>query len=164
MDPDLVAWVRASEGRVLALTLYGEGRGEPIEGRIAIGSVIRNRVRRRFRGTTYAEVCFWPWQFSCWKEGGGAANHAHLVAVVSALKHGGPPPWSDVERAIYDETCWVASGLTEGFIRDRVRGSLFYYAPAAMPGGTRPEWAERDGKPIPPLAVVGRHHFFAQVA
>lgn len=164
MDPQLVAWLKADDTRALTWTLFGEARSEPIEGRIAVGCVIRNRARRQFRGTTIAEVCFWPWQFSCWREQGGAANFAHLVSLVRAFRDGGPPPWSAVDRAIFDETCWIASGLVTGFIRDRVAGSLFYYAPAAMPKGKPPAWAVRDGQPITPTAVVGAHRFFAQVA
>ena len=36
--------VALTDTQILLLTLWGEGRGEPIEGRVAIGSVIRNRV------------------------------------------------------------------------------------------------------------------------
>lgn len=162
---ELLAWVRGEDARALTLTLYGEGRGEPVEGRIAIGCVIRNRAAARYCGTTIAEVCLWPRQFSCWRATDGPANHAHLVALAWALYRGGVPPWSDVERAIYDETAWVASGLLERMIRDRVRGSRHYYAPAAMvPAGSRPAWSIRDGVPLPPTAVVGRQWFFAGIA
>ena len=35
---DIVQWLLADEVRALALTLYGEARGEPVEGRIAVAS------------------------------------------------------------------------------------------------------------------------------
>ena len=50
---------------LVGLTLYGEARGEPIEGIVAVGCVIRNRVK--FEGSFYA-VCLKPRQFSCWNQ------------------------------------------------------------------------------------------------
>lgn len=49
-----------------ALTLWREGRGEPIEARRAIYWVIRNRMNdKRWPDTAYA-VCTQPKQFSCY--------------------------------------------------------------------------------------------------
>lgn len=156
---DLVPWLKSSDARALSLTLWGEARGEPIEGRVAVASVIRNRARARYRGQTIAEVCLWPAQFSCWSPNGGAANYAHLMGVARALADGGVPPWSDVERAIYDETCWIASGIVEGLIRDRVRGATHYLTESLFVS-TPPTWA----KGVVPVCRVGRHVFLAGVA
>jgi spore germination cell wall hydrolase CwlJ-like protein len=153
---DLAAWLRAEDLRALTLTLYGEGRGEPLEGRVAIGNVIRNRARTRYMGKTVAEVCLWPWQFSCWNPGADE-NHAHVVAVARALADGGPPPWSALERAVYDETCWIASGLVDGMIRDNVKGSRHYMTVAQFE--TDPKWA----KGRTPTARAGHHVFFAGI-
>jgi N-acetylmuramoyl-L-alanine amidase len=153
---DVRTWVKASDLRALSLTLYGEGRGEPIEGRIAIGSIIRNRAKTRYCGESIAAVCLWPWQFSCWNPGADE-NHAHLLAVAQALAAGGPPPWTGLERGIYDETCWVASGLLEGLIRDRVAGARHYMTLRQFTED--PKWAR--GRT--PAARIGRHVFFAGV-
>lgn len=154
---DLTAWLRAEDARALALTLYGEGRGEPIEGRVAIGSVIRNRARTGYCGKTIAEVCLYPSQFSCWN-GGTDENHAHLMALARSLADGGPPPWNALERTIYDETCWIASGLVGGMIRDRVAGARHYMTVAQFE--LNPKWA-RGKKPV---AQIGRHVFFTGIA
>jgi hypothetical protein len=149
---------RLTDEQALTFTLYGEGRGEPIEGRIAIGCVVRNRVaeHRQAWGESAKTVCLAHAQFSCWYPWGGEENHQHLLGLVSALLFGGPVPWSDRERHLYTECAWVTEGILSGFVLDRVKGATHYYAPAAMPEGRVPDWA----KGHEPVAVIGRHLFF----
>lgn len=45
-------------------TLIGEARGEPIEGIVGVGSVIRNRAKSANRA--YKDICLAKGQFSCW--------------------------------------------------------------------------------------------------
>lgn len=53
----------------LTLTLWGEARGEPIEGKIAVAMVIRNRLLEHYRGAkSYLAVCTAHAQFSAWTE------------------------------------------------------------------------------------------------
>lgn len=55
-----------SDSRLMALTIYGEARGEKYKGRVAVGSVILERVdHRNWDGKTVSEVCLMPYQFSC---------------------------------------------------------------------------------------------------
>jgi len=61
---------------IAARTIFGEARGEPREGRIAVAHIIFNRSRRlAFAGPSagkdgaIAYVCQAPWQFSCWNKG-----------------------------------------------------------------------------------------------
>jgi len=52
--------------QIMALTIYGEARGESDEGKIAVGSIILERVdHRKWDGDTIQEVCLMPFQFSC---------------------------------------------------------------------------------------------------
>jgi len=51
---------------VTAKTVYGEARGEPEGGRVAVAWVIRNRAETQYGGDTPEEVCMRPAQFSCW--------------------------------------------------------------------------------------------------
>jgi spore germination cell wall hydrolase CwlJ-like protein len=144
--------------QALALTLMFEGGGEPIEGRIAIGSVIRNRVGhpKRFQ-PTFRGVCTARSQFSCWWSWGGAANFGRLVDVTDKLLRGETLPFSALETSVFQECCYVAEGIIGGQIRDRVRFATHYYNPAAMvPKGKVPEWA----KGLSPVAKVGAHLFF----
>jgi len=54
---------------VTAKTVYGEARGEPEGGKVAVAWVIRNRAETQYRGGTPEEVCLRPAQFSCWNPG-----------------------------------------------------------------------------------------------
>lgn len=156
---DAAAIALLSTDQVLAITLYGEARGEQVEGRIAIASVIRNRVntdlggdqKPDWWGEDYKGVCLAPWQFSCWTPKGGEQNYAEIMSVVRAAVNGaaiGP---------IMRECAWIAFGIIGGDIRDRVKGATHYYNPAAMvPKNRVPDWAK--GKT--PVALVGSHLFF----
>lgn len=56
--------------QVMALTIYGEARGEHRAGRIAVGTVILERVDHRpWDGDNIIDVCLWPYQFSCFLPG-----------------------------------------------------------------------------------------------
>jgi len=63
-----VFW-QLSESQIMSVTLYGEARGESTEGKIAVGSIILERVdHREWDGKTVHEVCLMPKQFSCFNE------------------------------------------------------------------------------------------------
>ena len=70
-DPALVASVEVNVTYVIdpdclgALNIFAEARSEPFEGQVAVGSVVRNRMERRyFSDGTVAGTIFFPWQFS----------------------------------------------------------------------------------------------------
>jgi len=53
--------------QILGLTIYAEARGEIRAGRIAVGTVILERVDHRgWDGDNIIDVCLWPFQFSCY--------------------------------------------------------------------------------------------------
>ena len=50
-----------------ARTVWGEARGEDYNGKLAVASVIRNRVNNPgWWGHSLRGVCLKPYQFSCW--------------------------------------------------------------------------------------------------
>ena len=53
---------------VIALTLWGEARGEPQAGKEAVAAVIWNRAQAQRK--LPAPICLQPYQFSCWDHGG----------------------------------------------------------------------------------------------
>lgn len=61
-----MAKITAYDVDILARTIYGEARSEEMEGRIAVGLVVRRRWRQRRHAGALAAVCQAPWQFSCW--------------------------------------------------------------------------------------------------
>lgn len=53
--------------QLMSLTIYGEARGESYEGKVAVASVIMERVKHRaWDGEDIQEVCLMPYQFSCY--------------------------------------------------------------------------------------------------
>ena len=140
--------IRASVNdlQATALTIMFEGASEPVEGRIAIASVIRNRVSKSKRFSfTYRGVCVQRAQFSCWWSFGGKDNFNRLMRAAEAMLTHQPVPFTNHESSIFLECHYIAEGVMGGQIRDRVQGATSYYAPLAM-------------KPIGrvPKEVVGR--------
>lgn len=154
LPSDIVAAL--TDPQIVTLTLYGETRGEPIEGQIAVGCVIRNRVETGRWGASYAKVCLAPWQFSCWRPEGGRENYETVVAAAQMLARSTTLP----ENPRLRQCAWVAQGVIGAWILDTVREATHYYAPAAMvPAGTAPKWAAG----LTPVAKKGSHLFFAGV-
>lgn len=135
------------EVEVVAMTIWAEARAEPIEGEIAVGCVIRNRLLKPLRfGQSWASVCLARWQFSCWIPQGGEANYRMLMARCEALQRG-LASWPR-------QALWIAEGIVSGAIEeDRVFGATHYYA-SWMP--TPPSWAVG----LTPTAIIGHHRFY----
>lgn len=86
----------------LAIVIYMEARGEPLEGQIAVAQVVQNRVLSHRHPDDICDVAQQPHQFA-WD--GHALPHPHhffIAAIVDWLPslvgdathfHSGPPPW-----------------------------------------------------------------------
>jgi spore germination cell wall hydrolase CwlJ-like protein len=114
-----------------AITIWQEARGEPVAGKIAVGEVIRNRMRRYNR--TVAEVVLAPLQFS-------GFNTKDPNRVPSFLLDDSDPLVQDCQSA------WFASealNLTDG-------ASLYF-----NPDIVIPSWAAR----MIPTIKIGHHQF-----
>lgn len=122
---------------VYARTIYGEARGEPYEGQVAVAAVIRNRVKRPARfGEGYEGVCLKPKQFSCWNEG--------------------DPNREILQRAgLFDRDMVKAMGIAclvfSGDLHDPTNGADHYFATYIKP----PKWSED----MEIKARIGRHLF-----
>ena len=125
--------------RCLALNIYHEARGEPLQGKIAVGHVVLNRVAaQRFP----AQVCAvvqqggerrrYRCQFSWWCDGR-----------------------SDQPRdvAAWRESLLVALLIRRGATDDPTRGALWYHADTVSP-----YWA----KIFKPNTKIGRHIFYVK--
>lgn len=126
---------------ILARTIYGEARGEPFEGRIAVGRIIINRWQsgRWFAGKTIAETCRKPWQFSCWNA--SDPNRAKLSAISPT-----DPTMQECIRA--------AEAAERGDGPDWLTGCTHYHTTAV-----RPDWAA--GKT--PAGQIGAHLFYRNI-
>ena len=143
----------------LACTIYGESRGEAVEGQIAVGCVVRNRVRAalsQLKSSDYTAICFAPFQFSCWHPRGGQANYNDTMAAARSLvsvKAAGV--LGAASKNVLRQCLWIAQGLISGALRDSVRGATSYHASYMDPF---PAWAAKMVK----VATVGHHIFYQE--
>jgi len=149
-DGEILTQVRLLPARtVLALTLFGECRGEPLAGQIAVGWVIKNRTIRR--NQTVARVCLAPWQFSCWIEPG--VNHFVLMQHAEDVIAGRMP----------GEVSWlaclrVANDVLEGTVPDPTGGAVNYLTTQLYESSAAPAWAKTGTVTV----VIGHHTFLRE--
>jgi spore germination cell wall hydrolase CwlJ-like protein len=126
----------------MALTMWGEGRGEGEAGMLAVGHVIRNRWQARRHGAFVTDTVSQAWQFSAWNE--GDPNRAAMLNI-DALSPGSR-----------DYRLWLAAKrlaveILAGRSADPTGGALFYHTT-----GVQPAWAQG----LAPTTQVGSHLFF----
>lgn len=136
-----------SDHEILFLTIVGEARGEPIEGQIAVGNVIMNRVKATRKSVKH--ICLAPRQFSCWND--NDPNRPKLEGIIREILKGS----YDFEP--YKQIQWVAAGLLEKKIKDNTNGVLNYMTSALFHSVNRPNWAKI---PKTDPFKVGDHTFF----
>lgn len=121
----------------LALTLWGECRGEPFLGQVAVACVIRNRFTDSRWPDTYEGVVKQPKQFSCWD-------------------HGAPEPNPGL---VWNRLLWIAKGVVEDLIPDITLGANHYINAYAAPPD--PAWARTYNRvTMWPSALLGVHTFY----
>ncbi len=132
---------------VLALTIWGEARGEGVEGQLAVGNVVRNRLKRAINTTPrWRDICLAPKQFSCFNA--DDPNRVQILHAAEMLMTNAPTP--ELREAL-----WIADGVVSGAAMDNTYGSLNYLTARLLESDHPPAWAV--GKPI--LARIGRHVF-----
>jgi len=135
---------------IVALTLIGESRGEPIEGQVAVGNIIRNRFHNSKTNQSYTDVCLAPKQFSCWNQ--DDPNYPVLMEISQKMVAG-----QVIDNPYYRQCLWVASGIVNWNILDNTFGNEYYMTKVLFDSDKRPSWAKITKKdPI----QIGRHVFF----
>ena len=142
-----------TEQQALALTMWGEARGDNADGssveeRIAVGCVIRNRVLSGRWAADYKGTCLQPLQFSCWNED-GSANAEALLARATALVNGDQPD------PLMRECLFLAEGIIHMDLLDRTHGATHYVTRALLESHP-PSWL----RGVSPVATVGSQVFF----
>lgn len=133
---------------VVALTVWGEARGESSDGRTAVAWVIKTRSARRRQ--TWQAVCLQQWQFSCWWE--ESANRRSVYARAYALVTGATPEPGD---ATWLETAALVHRVILGTQPDPTGGADHYLTTALYQSPACPRWARH----MTVGAVIGRHTF-----
>lgn len=96
--------------QLMALCIEREASGEPHEGRVAVGTVILERVdHRNWDGKTIQEVILKPWQFSWTMEQAGEDYYAESVFIA---EH-----WDTKKNIAVLKECYdIAKGMIDGNI------------------------------------------------
>lgn len=150
---------KATEAQIVSLVLYGEARAEPVQGIVAVGCVIRNRVKADLHndkkpdwwGEKYSGVCTAPWQFSCLTPKGGEKNYKAVLALANRMVSGLPVNGEHERQCI-----WIAHGIIGDYALDNVKASFHYHSASMIP---RPKWAQGHT----PVTQIGAHVFYNDV-
>lgn len=129
------------DAAIVARTIYGEARGEPPDGKLAVAYSIVNRwkSKRWFAGKTLASTAMKADQYTCW-----------------STRDPNREKMCDLADADLAECQAAALAAILGTVADPTDGCTHYHA-AAME--TYPSWAL--GKA--PRVTIGRHHFYKGV-
>ena len=131
-------------------TLFGEVRGEPIQGQIAVCQVFHHRLRDGRWGDSMHEVLLAWAQFSCLWPTLGGANYKSVLDLARRIPAG-------ELRATEQQLEWVVTGVNKGLIKDLVAGATHYYANTIPP----PFWVTK-GTVF--CGQFGRHLFYRNVS
>lgn len=129
----------------LARTIFGEARGESVEGMEAVANVIQNRVKiaqkkgRYWWGNNIIGVCQKPYQFSCWNK--DDPSYKRLLEVTDKNIH-------------FATALRIARRAVINALRDRTYGATHYHADYVSPF-----WAKGEK----PVKTIGRHIFYKLV-
>lgn len=124
-----------SDRESLGLTIIGEARGEPIEGQVAVGCVIRNRLHNSpAKYKNYHDVVFEHLQFSCWNE--HDSNYPYLLDLAKKMVDG-----TEITDPHLRQCFWVAQGIIDWIIIDNVAGAINYLERSLYDKGTV-KWAK----------------------
>lgn len=145
MSNDLLQSLSPAE--ILGLTIIGEARGEPIQGQVAVGSVIRNRL---LSGDyqSYHDVCLEPKQFSCWNI--NDPNRSMLIELAEQLTNG-----QYVVDQYLKQCMFVATGIVDWKIIDNTRGATHYMTNHLFDSKIV-SWAENAKN----INIIGHQTFF----
>lgn len=118
---------------LLARLIYGEARGEGVQGMLAVAQVAMNRAARPgWWGSNLKEVILHPYQFSCF-------NDAYSAALINPSDDS----WED---------CKKIAVIVLGGVADPTFGATHYFADYIDP----PNWAAG----MTHTATIGRHLFY----
>ena len=115
-------------------TILLEAQNQPLEGQIAVGEVIRNRMKNR--GQTAPQVCRARKQFSCWNETAWYEPRLRLATTAS---------WDMAAKA------WELSKTS-----NYTKGANHYFNPRLA----KPSWARKMRK----MATIMNHDFYKEGA
>ncbi len=153
LSPELRKAVdQLTDAQIVALVLYGEARSEPVQGVIAVGNVIRNRVRKAgWMGHDFKSVCTAKLQFSCLTPIGGAGNYKKVLQFAEKLA-----AKTQITNELERQCVWIATGIVGDYVVDQTKGATHYHTRNLTP---RPKWAMGHV----PVTQIAQHVFYNSV-
>ncbi|HEX8256818.1 MAG TPA: cell wall hydrolase [Allosphingosinicella sp.] len=139
-EPDVV------DAHWMALTMWGEARGQGEEAMRAVGHVIANRRRSGLHGDFVTDTVSAAFQFSCWNP--GDPNREAMANVLDL-------PEGSREHDLWRASRRIADEILAGRSADPTAGALFYHTT-----GVAPRWS----RGIQPVRRIGTHLFFTRAA
>jgi N-acetylmuramoyl-L-alanine amidase len=129
-----------SDIELLACFIWGEARGEKVEGKLAIVHVVLNRVKARsYYGGTIREVILKPGHVTCFKE-----NDQNLAQILKL-------PSGDREFALCKA---IAELATRGHLKNDPTGGATHFHRL----NSKPPWAPK----LTYLRQIGNHRFYRE--
>lgn len=120
---------------ITARTIWGEARGEGVQGMQAVANVITNRVNAgMWYGRSFKDVCLKPRQFAAWED----LNRPQMIAATK-------------NTPLFPEAVEIAKKAVAGTLPDITKGANHYHR-----AGINPYWAD----PAKRTTIIGRHVFF----
>ncbi len=137
------------ELKCLATMVYGEARGEPDEGMLAVAYTAKNRAVK----SSVCKVVLAPYQYSVFND-----NPALRMAAMSLKVE--PKQHNIIDKDGWNRSREAALIALENSIPDPTNGGTHYLAPIAMKalGYGTPNWAISYQK----VAVIKNHVFFKE--
>ncbi len=131
---------KLSEVELLACFIWGEARGEKVEGKLAVVHVVLNRVKARsYYGGTIQDVILKPGHFTCFKE-----NDPNLAQILKL-------PSCDREFALCKA---IAELATRGHLKNDPTGGATHFHRV----NSTPAWAPK----LTYLRQIGNHVFYRE--
>lgn len=136
--------------QLFALAIYGEARGERMEGQIAVGTVILLRQSTGKWGDM-KKVILSPWQFSCFNP--SDIQYRPLKKIARSLSD---PKYKKPKSL--EEAFILARGMRDGYIKKHKKledNFVLHFKTAAV----NPKWAKKMRK----VTVIGNHEFYSEL-
>ncbi len=144
-----------TDWQLMGLCIEREAGGEIYEGRVAVGTVILERVdHRNWDGKTIQEVILKPWQFSWTMEEAGKSYYDESVKIAS--------DWIEEhrKRRALQECCLIATGMLQDVVPrdpDLAAVNCCQYLNPKVAAKTKEKWLATGMKTI---KTIGHHEFF----
>lgn len=144
MKEQLLTLQKLSGSALLTITMWLEADNQGVEGMVAVGHVIRNRVLKPgWWGNTWRSVILHPWQFSCFNEGN--EKRVNQAMDLWEKRHEQKNPQFKAAR-------YLSCGIIDGHLPDNTKGANHYYKLFSP----FPSWAKGEI----PLTLIKDHIFF----